>query len=47
MMLGKGKEYIDGELEIKNGTYKLNNATVVIGDEGIKSISDGDWEKIK
>ncbi len=47
ILKGKGKDYVDGKLVIKNGKYHLYNATVVIDDNGVKEISDGVWLKIK
>jgi len=46
-MCGIGKEYVNGEMNIPNGKYRLVEAIIVIGDKGIESISKGTFFKIE
>ncbi|MCP3684499.1 MAG: hypothetical protein GY861_17680 [bacterium] len=44
---GKGDDYKNGQLTIPNGKYLLKKATITIGDNGIETINDGEWVRLK
>lgn len=46
-LIGEGTRYINGVLIVPNGKYRLRNADIVIGDNGIEIISNGEFQLLE